>query len=81
MNPSPRAAGVLRHLRAARGDVDRDTALGDVVDRGTLGLVVLTLEVDPVTEHSSRISRTDSRSRAYRSLNSGHSPSKRWRSR
>ena len=45
-----RAAGVLGHLRSARGDVDRDTAFGDVVDRGALGLVELAVEVDPVAE-------------------------------
>ena len=45
-----RAAGVLGHLRPARGDVDRDTAVGNVVDRCALGLVVLALEVDPVPE-------------------------------
>ena len=45
-----RAARVLGHLGSARGDVDRDAALGHVVDRGALGLVVLALEVDPVTE-------------------------------
>ena len=44
------AAGVLGHLRSARGDVDRDAALGHVVDRGALGLVVLALEVDAVAE-------------------------------
>ena len=45
-----RAACVLGHLGSARGDVDRDAALGHVVDRGALGLVVLALEVDPVAE-------------------------------
>src|SRR6185312_2286044 len=45
-----RASGVLGHLRAARGDVDRDAALGHVIDRGALGLVELALEVDAVTQ-------------------------------
>ena len=44
------AAGVLGHLRPARGDVDRNAALGHVVDRGALGLVVLAVEVDAVAE-------------------------------
>ena len=45
-----RAPGVLGHLRPARGDVDRDAALGNVVDRGALGVVVLAVEVHPVAE-------------------------------
>ena len=45
-----RAAGVLGHLGAARGDVDRDAAVGNVVDRRSLGAVVLALEVDPVPQ-------------------------------
>ncbi len=44
------AARVLGHLRAAGGDVDRDAALGHVVNRGALGVVVLALEVDPVAQ-------------------------------
>ena len=44
------AARVLGHLRPTRGDVDRDAALGHVVDGGALGVVVLALEVDPVTQ-------------------------------
>src|SRR5690606_28212351 len=43
-----RAAGVARHERPARGDVDRDGGLGTVVDRGVDGLVVLALEVHPL---------------------------------
>ena len=41
--------------------------LGDVVDGGALELVVLAVEVDPLSHHSSRINFTDSRSRAKRS--------------
>ena len=48
--PVARAPGVLGHLRPARGDVDRDAALGNVVDRCALGVVVLALEVDAVAE-------------------------------
>ena len=72
--PVARAARVLRHDRAARGDVDRHRLLGPVVDRRrrpSCSTRPRTTPSSPV--HSSRISRTASRSRAKRSLNSGHS--------
>ena len=70
------AARVLGHLRAARGDVDRDTALGHVVDRGALGACSTRRRSRPGRRATARASTcTDSRRRAKRSLNSGHSPS------
>src|SRR5699024_1753448 len=44
------AAGVAGDDRSARGDVDGDAAIGHVIDRRSLGGVVLAVEVDAVAD-------------------------------